>query len=317
MKKTLLFALLLVSSTLFGQTKELVLNIEHLLGQSPLTTSAIGTNNLGNQMKYSRLQYYIDDIQVEYNQDSVFEYPQVLLIDALNGNTKVNLGSIQADSISAIRFAIGVGPDLNNLDPSTYPAAHPLAPKNPSMHWGWTAGYRFVCAEGMGSSAFDQAFELHGLGNDNYALQTIPTSGVTGGGDTLHIILKADYSELVRNIGVAQGVISHGETGSAFQALKNFNNHVFTSSEGNAAMGDAELQLEKFEVSLYPNPTNGPVTIKAPQGAKLEVYNSVGNLVIQRKMQSAQGRMELKTPGMYLVKVSHQGSSSVQKIIVR
>lgn len=317
MKKLLLLTLLFASVAMFGQTKELVLNIEHLLGQSPLTTSAVGTNNLGNQLKYSRLQYYIDDIQVEYDQDSVFEYSQVLLIDALNGDTKVNLGSIQADSITAIRFAIGVGPDLNNLDPSTYPASHPLAPKNPSMHWGWTAGYRFVCAEGMGSSAFDQAFELHGLGNDNFALQTIPTNGVSGGGDTLHIMLKADYSELVRNIGVDQGVISHGETGSAFQALKNFNNHVFTSSEGNAAMGDAELQLEEFEVSLYPNPTQGPLNIKAAQGAKLEVYDALGNLVIERTMQRAEGRVELKTSGMYLVKVSSLNRSSIQKVIVK
>lgn len=317
MKRMILLTFALASISLVGQTKELVLNIEHLLGQTPLTTSAIGTNNLGNQMKYSRLQYYVDDIQVEYNQDSVFEYPQVLLIDALNGTTQVNLGSITADSITAIRFAIGVGPDLNNLDPSTYPASHPLAPKNPSMHWGWTSGYRFVCAEGMGSSDFDQAFELHGLGNDNYALQTIPTNGVAGGGDTLHINLKADYSELVRNIGVAQGVISHGETGDALQALKNFNNYVFTSSEGNAAMGDTELQLHGFEMSLYPNPTQGPLTIKAEQGAKLEVYDALGNLVIQRVMQRSEGRIELQTPGMYLVKVSSHGTSSIQKVIVR
>lgn len=317
MKRFLLFTLMFASVTMVGQTKELVLNIEHLLGQNPLTTSAIGTNNLGNQMKYSRLQYYVDDIQVEYDQDSVFEFPQVLLIDALDGDTKVNLGSIQADSITAIRFAIGVGPDLNNLDPSTYPASHPLAPKNPSMHWGWTAGYRFVCAEGMGSSNFDQAFELHGLGNDNYALQTIPTNGVAGGGDTLHIMLKADYSQLVRNIGVAQGVISHGETGDALQALKNFNNYVFTSSEGNAAMGDAELQLGKFEVSLYPNPTRGPLTIKAEQGAKLEVYNALGNLIIQRVLQRAEGRIELKTPGMYLVKISAHNTMSIHKVIVK
>ena len=46
------------------------------------------------------------------------------------------------------------------------------------MHWGWTSGYRFVCAEGTAGASFNQTFELHGLGNTNYALQTIvPTLG--------------------------------------------------------------------------------------------------------------------------------------------
>ncbi|MEK9998292.1 MAG: MbnP family protein, partial [Cryomorphaceae bacterium] len=185
MKRFLLLTLVFGSLALAAQTKELVLNFHHMMDGQSVTDSLVGTNNLGNQFKFNRLQYYVDDIEIIYDQGDTFSYPEVLLINALEEElTSVDLGSLSFDSITAVRFAVGVGPDVNNLDPSTYPAAHPLAPKSPSMHWGWAAGYRFVCAEGVGSSAFNQTFELHGLGNANYAMQTIATSGTAAGSDT-------------------------------------------------------------------------------------------------------------------------------------
>ena len=139
MKKIVLF-FVLFNITLGAQPKELVLNFHHTMDGQALTNALVGINNLGNQFKYSRLQYYVDDIEIIYNQGDTFSYPGVLLIDALSEeNTKVNLGSLDFNSISAVRFAVGVGPDLNNLDPSVYPTTHPLAPKFPSMHWGWAA----------------------------------------------------------------------------------------------------------------------------------------------------------------------------------
>ena len=318
MKKGIIALLSALSLGLSAQTStELVLNIDHMVGQDPLTTTAVGTNNLGNQFTFSRLQYYIDDIQVEYNVDSVFDYQGVVLVDALDGSTTVSLGNVTLDSVTAIRFAVGVGPDVNNLDPSTYPASHPLAPKNPSMHWGWTSGYRFVCAEGMASSTFDQGFELHGLGNDNYAMQTIPTSGTQISADTIEIQLTADYSQLVRNIAVAQGVISHGETGDAFQALKNLNNDVFTSSEGNAALGQLEESLPEIAVRMFPNPSNGHVTIHAAAGARVTVYNTLGSVVASHTVSNDQLSLNLSTAGVYLVKVEASGVSTINKLIVR
>ena len=321
MKLKALFIAGFVSFGMSAQsTTELVLNIDHRMGQNPLTSSEVGTNNLGNQFIFSRLQYYVDDIQVEYNSDSIFEYPHVLLINALEDETRLHLGSVtDLDSVTAIRFAVGVGPDVNNLDPSTYPPAHPLAPKSPSMHWGWTSGYRFVCAEGLGSSSFDQVFELHGLGNDNYAMQTIATSGTALGGDTIEVGLIADYSELVKNIHVAQGVTSHGETGDAFQALKNLNNDVFTSAaEGNAAMGEIERELSSsLAVEMYPNPTSGSFAVNAPKSTNISVYDALGNLLAQHQSDDNPVQIELSTAGMYLVQFSHEGTTTVQKLMVR
>jgi len=315
MKRLLLLSLVFGSLSLAAQTKELTLNFHHMMAGESLTDSLVGTNNLGNQFKFNRLQYYVDDIEIIYNQGDTFTYPGVLLIDALAEEmTSVDLGSLDFDSITAVRFAVGVGPDVNNLDPSTYPAAHPLAPQFPSMHWGWAAGYRFVCAEGVGSAAFNQTFELHGLGNGNYAMQTIATSGTMSGSDTLVLDIEADYAELVTDIAVAQGVISHGETGDAFQSLKNLNNKVFKSAEGNAALNAKELAFADLKV--FPNPSNGRFIIEGAQGATVEVYNALGSKVVHKEV-AGPTRIILQDSGIYLMVVSQNGASTTKKIVVR
>ncbi len=313
MKKIVLF-FVLFNITLGAQPKELVLNFHHTMDGQALTNALVGVNNLGNQFKYSRLQYYVDDIEIIYNQGDTFSYPGVLLIDALSEeNTTVNLGSLDFNSISAVRFAVGVGPDLNNLDPSVYPTTHPLAPKFPSMHWGWAAGYRFVCAEGLGSASFNQTFELHGLGNGNYAMQTIPTAGTTLSNDTLLVNIEADYSELTKNITVASGTISHGETGDAYQALKNFNNDVFKSAEGNPALTDHEHDMAAF--SIHPNPSYGEVFFTGIDGADLIIYNALGTVVHQSKLKKSQPVL-LKDSGMYLCLVTLNGITRTSKILI-
>ena len=315
MKRIVLLSLVFGSLSLAGQTKELTLNFHHMMAGESLTDSLVGTNNLGNQFKFNRLQYYVDDIEIIYNQGDTFTYPGVLLIDALAEEmTSVDLGALDFDSITAVRFAVGVGPDVNNLDPSTYPAAHPLAPQFPSMHWGWAAGYRFVCAEGVGSSAFNQTFELHGLGNGNYAMQTIATSGTMSGSDTLVLDIEADYAELVTDIAVAQGVISHGETGDAFQSLKNLNNKVFKSAEGNAALNAEELAF--VELKVFPNPSNGRFFLEGAQGATVEVYNALGSKVAHKEV-SGPTRIIIQDSGIYLMVVSQNGVSTTKKLIVR
>ncbi len=316
-KIILIFFAFIFSVTLFSQsTKELVLTIDHTMASAPLTSSSIGVNNLGNQFNFSRLEYYMGDIQVIYDNDSVFNYPEVVLIDALDAaTTNLYLGSQSLDSVTAVRFAIGVGTSLNHLDPSIYSSQSPLAPKSPSMHWGWSAGYRFIAAEGMGSSSLNQGFELHGLGDVNYAMQTISTSGVAVGTDTLEIKLVANYDALTQGIAVGQGVISHGESGSARQSLVNMNNHVFSSSEGNAALSDKEL--EHLDFVIYPNPANGSFWLTVPLGSQIEVINVLGQKIEHRTAEQTKERFVINKTGVYIVILRQGKSVSTERVIIR
>ena len=260
-KKFFCFCALLIVNLAISQSKTVLLNIEHRLGTDTCATGVEGINNLGNPFKLNRIEYYMDEIILVHDGGSSDTAAALALVDGFS-ETSLNLGTFTVDSLESIRFAIGVNASLNHLDPTTYNPNHPLAPKSPSMHWGWTAGYRFIAAEGLGGSTFSQIFEFHGLGDGNYAHLTLPTSGTLVASDTLLITITADYNELFRGINLGLGPISHGETGGAAQTLHNINNYVFTSSEGNAAMG---LTEKTPVVGIYPNPSNGQFIIESSQ----------------------------------------------------
>ena len=210
MKKILyLLSAALISNVLMAQSKTVILTIDHKIGLDTCAAGIEGVNNLGNQFKINRIQYYMDEIILVHDGATSDTSTVLALVNGFD-QTSLNLGSFTLDSIESIRFAIGVNSSLNHLDPTTYNPNHPLAPKSPSMHWGWTAGYRFIAAEGVGGSTFNQIFEFHGLGDGNYAHLTLPTSGQYIGTDTILITVTANYNELFRGQNLASGPISHG-----------------------------------------------------------------------------------------------------------
>jgi len=183
------------------------------------------------------------------------------------------------------------------------------------MHWGWTAGYRFIAAEGVGGSTFNQIFEFHGLGDGNYAHLTLPTSGQYIGTDTILITVTANYNELFRGQNLASGPISHGETGGAAQVLHNINNYVFSSSEGNAALGLRELNST---VSLYPNPSFGAFTLEAEGSGTYDILDVAGRKVASGVVTEGKNRVNLNLNGLFFLRIQYSnGGTSVHKVYVK
>ena len=312
-KKFFCFCALLIVNLAISQSKTVLLNIEHRLGTDTCATGVEGINNLGNPFKLNRIEYYMDEIILVHDGGSSDTAAALALVDGFN-ETSLNLGTFTVDSLESIRFAIGVNASLNHLDPTTYNPNHPLAPKSPSMHWGWTAGYRFIAAEGLGGSTFSQIFEFHGLGDGNYAHLTLPTSGTLIASDTLLITITADYNELFRGINLGLGPISHGETGGAAQTLHNINNYVFTSSEGNAAMG---LTEKKPVVGIYPNPSNGQFIIESSVAGTYEVLDVQGRKIMKGTLDLGANRVNLNANGLFLICISSlEGQTTVRKLHV-
>ena len=312
-KKFFCFCALLIVNLAISQSKTVLLNIEHRLGTDTCATGVEGINNLGNPFKLNRIEYYMDEIILVHDGGSSDTAAALALVDGFS-ETSLNLGTFTVDSLESIRFAIGVNASLNHLDPTTYNPNHPLAPKSPSMHWGWTAGYRFIAAEGMGGSTFNQIFEFHGLGDGNYAHLTLPTLGTPVGSDTLLITITANYNELFRGINLGSGPISHGETGGAAQTLHNINNYVFTSSEGNASMG---LTEKTPVVGIYPNPSNGQFIIESSVAGTYEVLDVQGRKIMKGTLDLGANRVNLNANGLFLICISSlEGQTTVRKLHV-
>ena len=229
MKLPVLFAFTLFIGTLFAQT-DVELKINHEISGQSFAFNQTAQNSMGHEFQLIRMEYYLTRFTIIHDggQELSLDDDVVFLVQA-DDNSSLTLGNFNITSIEGIRFHVGVHTPTNHEDPTLYSNSHPLGPKAPSMHWGWTAGYRFIALEGWGGDQFNQKVELHGLGDNNYHETTVMTGSNTVAG-VEQIEIFADYSRGLENISVVNGVIVHGETGDAARICSNFRDHVFTAS---------------------------------------------------------------------------------------
>ena len=75
-----------------------------------------------------------------------------------------------------------------------------------------------------------------------------------------------------------------------------------------------ENNFVKSEIKLYPNPTNGIVTIDAKQLQKAEVFDATGRLIIKSKSNII--NLERQPKGLYLIKVHTKGIIEEFKVLM-
>ena len=229
-KTITILGLALISTISFAQT-EVTLAVNHFLNQNEFSTSITANNNINESFKVTRLEYYISDITLKHDGGKETKAEDIyLLVDAKNDEI-FNLGNYDVTNIEEITFNVGVSPKVNNADPTKWESGHPLAPKSPSMHWGWASGYRFIAFEGKAGSSLSTTFEIHALGNQHYFRQTIPVS-TTAANNKAEIAINADYAKGLKDMQLSNGVVTHGDYGEAITLLRLFQTSVFTNANG-------------------------------------------------------------------------------------
>ena len=263
----------------------------------------------GYSIKPTRLQYYISLPLVIHDGGQMSpSSTRYFLVDA-SQDVNLDLGEMEVENVERIIFSIGVDEARNHLDPSNYPPGHPLAPQNPSMHWGWAAGYKFIALDGKTGSNFESSFEIHSIGDELY--QTIDlNTGAEAVGNDLVITLRADYSKLLENIDVSEGVVSHGNLGPAATIMGNIGTLVF-SPLNPLSVKDATFEGAFF---IAPNPAAtgiGQATFDLPSGADytLTICDLTGRALSQCALPEGYSSVQLNAPkaGMYLVQLRQDG----------
>lgn len=305
----------LLTGSLFAQS-DFHLQINHKLGSDPFQFNAAASNNNNVQFNVSRLQYYISNITLIH--DGAQETPisnTWFLVNSGNG-FQVSLGNHAITTLEGIRFGVGVESAVNHLDPSSYAASHPLSPKSPSMHWGWSAGYRFVAMEGKSGANFSQTYEIHALEDDYYFLTTVSTAGFSGS-NGITIALDADYAMALKNVDVSTGPITHGGFGESITLLQNFRDDVFSAS---TTVGlESGLSQEEFQVGPNPVSANGMVRMVGDFGSESVVMlTDLSGRVIEEKLVSGESAsLEVNAAGYYLVSLNKAGKTvATRKLIV-
>ncbi|MDA7803986.1 T9SS type A sorting domain-containing protein [Crocinitomix sp.] len=311
MKKIILYSLSIFASiALYGQT-DVVLKLNHKLGTEDFMLDQVAKNNLGHEYKTTRLEYYVSKITIVHDGGMETDVP-LEVIELVRPedeiSTSIPLGSYDVTDIEGVKFYTGVYEPVNHGDPSLFPEDHPLAPKSPSMHWGWAAGYRFVAYEGSGGVDFSQGFQMHSLGEMNYFQVEADVDVVVEGG-ALIMNLIGNYERGLDDIDLTSGIISHGDVGYALQVLENWRDLVF----GNYYLSLAENP--SIEWSVYPNPTIGQFTVNLSatnQVSRIAVTNMLGEELINQQIGNETiYTYELSVAGMYMVMLYNSNGETI------
>jgi hypothetical protein len=324
--RSILTLSLLVSCVWLNAQVNVQLSIVHHLNNVEFNLNQETSNNLDEAFILDRMEYYISDV-VLIDAGGV-ETPvsnHWILVDA-SEVTLDDLGVFDVSEVDRIRFSVGVGPDVNNLDPASYPSDHPLAPQLPSMHWGWAAGYRFVAMEGYSGEMMGQLFQIHALGNDYYFETEVDVTSEMVGSD-LVVEIFANYPKAIEDISIAAGMIVHGDYGEAITLLENFRDYVFSGSEVVSPPISTGINLvEGLEINLYPNPTLSN-SIQIDLGSNqmddltLEIYDMTGRLLDNQTLLSGSSSFGVELPGnsasTYLILISSNGELLYRDQVVR
>ncbi len=309
---TLLLFTIWSSFTVFGQSN-IKININHLLGDQTFQFDQETSNDMNTPFTVTRMQYYLSGFILEHDGGQVTPINDLYVLVDAGEETTIDLGQHNISHIENLRFSVGVDTSANHLDPASYAEDHPLAPKFPSMHWGWDPGYRFVAMEGHCESSLDVVYQIHALGDVNYAeLSLTIEKEVDESEEVIHI--DADYTKAVKGIKVEQGLFTHGEKYEAKTLMLNMVKEVFAKS---IVSSIAPTAFESINVA--PNPSNGDFVLTCEDNLTVvNIYNSIGERV--RSIQNIEDNSLVISDlekGTFFIQARFKDNSSIVKQVIR
>lgn len=254
--KTILqsFLLLLCAISLSAQSN-VTIKINHLLEGETFEYEKAAVNDLGNDFHFDRLEYYLSTFSIVHDGGQVTTIDDLYVLISMENKTppiqptEIDLGEFDIQNIEAVNFYFGIDEEANHADPSLWPSDHPLAPKLPSMHWGWAAGYRFIALEGLSGPNIDQELQFHCIGDEFYEEMSFPVS--MSGEDAYVVEIDAEYTNLLSSIDVSDGLILHGNLNEIQTLATNLKEEVFTAAEVTSTEDHGTVK----SFTTFPNPT--------------------------------------------------------------
>ncbi len=244
MLRTCILTLLIATGGLMMAQTPVALRIDHKAGQAEFDADVNLITPLGEEVEIDRLEYYLSMFILVHDggQETAIEGAYVLA-DAYVDEVHP-LGSVsEVSNVEGLKFSVGIDPDNNHADPASWPAGHPLAPQVPSMHWGWSAGYRFIALEGGAGINGVITHEIHALGDDNHTPGQMEVLATMEDG-TLILDVEADVLGFYQQLSVDAGLINHGENGEAVLVCNNLADHVFRMPGANSVYDVAGPSLD-------------------------------------------------------------------------
>lgn len=151
---------------------KLTLNFNHLFDGNPLELFNYQQNAAGNFFTFSKIKYFVGDVQLMNLDGSWYRTQANGLIDVKENQLSFQIPNMPPQGFKGIYFVIGIDSITNRtVDPATRPNTDPLNPLvHGGMYWGWDPGFIFMKMEGKyAKSTGDTSNYLYHIGRDKFA----------------------------------------------------------------------------------------------------------------------------------------------------
>jgi hypothetical protein len=179
------------------------------------------------------------------------------------------------------------------------------------MHWGWTAGYRFISLNGVAArvnGSFLDAIGIEGLGDVNYKINSYNVNAKLEN-NKMYIDFIAEYNGLLDGIKIAGGVNNHGETGSAADLVKNATLKVFTpASPTSTTQTASEI---RHEVIYFGTDVSVRYNLSSFTGVQFHLLDMNGHEMMNVKLKSDKGELllnKIQSAGNYIYSFSRNNN---------
>lgn len=104
----------------------------------------------GKKMDFTRVSFYTSEMKLDETTINEVEFHNLTnthsTVELANEGYSWKIENVQPGNYSELSFNIGVPPELNNMDPGSFPSGHPLA--KPAENWFSWMSYIFLKIEG-------------------------------------------------------------------------------------------------------------------------------------------------------------------------
>ena len=215
MKKIFLATIALFVFTFYACEKDAEFNtalqINEQVNGEAFTMGNVYTNSLDQAYSVETLEFYLSNVRLVAENGTEELLTEVLLHNYTEADDlKFN---IPEGRYTAIKFGLGLDPDLNLTDPTTVTEDSPLH-TNRSMYWTWATMYRFIKLEGRASAdasatEFSDAFLYH-IGTDPYYQEITLTKDVTiDNTEETTVSVNLNIDEIFENLDIINENSSH------------------------------------------------------------------------------------------------------------
>ena len=317
MKKIVTLIAIAIVGNSFAQ-KTLNLTFHPKASNQDLILDEIVQDITGAAMTISAFNYYISNIHVIYDGGQDLDLSDTVLLVQTDAGS-FDLGQYDVPNIEQINFSVGVPEPINHLDITQYPTGHFLSFQTPSMHWGWTSGYKFLLVDGRADSNGDgeptTLFQLHDLGDANFKNFQLPTVG-TYMNERTQININCNLEQWLFGADVATLGVQHGSTGINAATMNNVNDRAVFESPASAGI----TELSKVGSLFFVN-NGGNVEIKWNEVTGANSYNLIdlsGKVIVSNSTNENSGTYTSSnlSSGAYIFNITDVNGTTLNSIKV-